>query len=167
MRADGHEYRGFLYAGLMITCDGPRVIEFNVRFGDPEAQVVIPMIEDDLAPHLAAAADGRLLPDPVDFSADKHVGVVLASRGLSWAGDCRSCGSKAGRTRRASSDVLVFHSGTALAGFGRRRLQPACHRGRARAHRRRRRAHLRNRHCTRIWGGLARFRSKACSIGAT
>ena len=60
LRADGHEYRGFLYAGLMLTCDGPKVIEFNVRFGDPEAQVVIPMIADDLAPRLAAAAEGAL-----------------------------------------------------------------------------------------------------------
>ena len=42
MRRDGHEYRGFLYVGLMLTCDGPKVIEFNVRFGDPEAQVVLP-----------------------------------------------------------------------------------------------------------------------------
>ena len=44
MRAEGHEYRGFLYAGLMLTCDGPKVIEFNVRFGDPEAQVVMPAL---------------------------------------------------------------------------------------------------------------------------
>ena len=58
MRAEGHEYRGFLYAGLMMTCDGPKVIEFNVRFGDPEAQVVMPLIDGELAPLLAAAADG-------------------------------------------------------------------------------------------------------------
>ena len=44
MRAEGTEYRGFLYAGLMLTCDGPKVIEFNVRFGDPEAQVVMPLL---------------------------------------------------------------------------------------------------------------------------
>ena len=61
MRAEGHEYRGFLYAGLMLTCDGPKVIEFNVRFGDPEAQAVLPLIESDLLPTLlAAAADGDL-----------------------------------------------------------------------------------------------------------
>ena len=48
MRAEGHEYRGFLYVGLMLTCDGPKVIEFNVRFGDPEAQVVLPLLESDL-----------------------------------------------------------------------------------------------------------------------
>ena len=76
MRADGHEYRGFLYAGLMMTCDGPKVIEFNVRFGDPEAQV-LPLIDDDLAPHLAAAADGRLLDRPLRFGGSRHVGVVL------------------------------------------------------------------------------------------
>ena len=64
MRADGHEYRGFLYAGLMLTCDGPKVVEFNVRFGDPEAQVVLPAIEEDLAPRLVAAADGELVPGP-------------------------------------------------------------------------------------------------------
>ena len=60
LAAEGREYRGFLYAGLMLTCDGPKVIEFNVRFGDPEAQVVIPAIDGALAPHLAAAAAGRL-----------------------------------------------------------------------------------------------------------
>ena len=118
MRADGHEYRGFLYAGLMITCDGPRVIEFNVRFGDPEAQVVIPMIEDDLAPSLAAAADGRLLSTPLTFSRDKHVGVVLASRG--YPGPVTTGAQIEGLTDvSASPDVLVFHSGTVEAGFSR------------------------------------------------
>ena len=58
MAHEGTPYRGFLYAGLMLTCDGPRVIEFNVRFGDPEAQVIIPLIDGDLAPRLAAAAAG-------------------------------------------------------------------------------------------------------------
>ena len=60
MREEGHEYRGFLYVGLMLTCDGPKVIEFNVRFGDPEAQVVLPLLETDLPALLAAAADGDL-----------------------------------------------------------------------------------------------------------
>ena len=111
MRADGHEYRGFLYAGLMMTCEGPKVIEFNVRFGDPEAQVVIPMIEDDLAPQLLAAAEGRLLDRPLTFTAQKHVGVVMASEG--YPGN-----SPAGRViegldgSRDTEGVLVFHSGT-------------------------------------------------------
>ena len=74
LAAEGSPYRGFLYAGLMLTCDGPKVIEFNVRFGDPEAQVVIPMIADDLAPRLATAADGALDPPPMAFRPEPHVG---------------------------------------------------------------------------------------------
>ncbi|HCE01971.1 MAG TPA: phosphoribosylamine--glycine ligase, partial [Acidobacteria bacterium] len=58
--AQGDPYHGFLYVGLMLTADGPRVIEFNVRLGDPEAQVVLPMVSDDLAPVFAAAARGAL-----------------------------------------------------------------------------------------------------------
>src|SRR6476469_3105347 len=81
LASEGQPYRGFLYAGLMLTCDGPKVIEFNVRLGDPEAQVVIPMIADDLAPHLLAAADGALSPERIAFRPGSQVGVVLASRG--------------------------------------------------------------------------------------
>jgi phosphoribosylamine---glycine ligase len=111
MRADGHEYRGFLYAGLMLTCDGPKVIEFNVRFGDPEAQVVLPLVDDDLAPHLAAAADGRLLDRPVRFSSARHVGVVIASAGYpSSAAPNRPIGGL--DEAAAVEGVLVFHSGT-------------------------------------------------------
>src|SRR5690606_778056 len=60
MRAEGTPFTGFLYCGLMLTADGPRVIEFNVRFGDPEAQVVMPLITSPLAPLLDAAARGAL-----------------------------------------------------------------------------------------------------------
>jgi phosphoribosylamine--glycine ligase len=81
MRDDGHEYRGFLYVGLMLTCDGPKVIEFNVRFGDPEAQVVLPLVEGDLATVLSAAADGDLVDRTVPLGSDVAVGVVLASAG--------------------------------------------------------------------------------------
>ena len=110
MRADGHPYRGFLYVGLMLTCNGPKVIEFNVRFGDPEAQVIIPAIEDDLAPHLISAADGALASAP-RYSPMKHVGVVLASAGYpssASAGVPISGLSDAARL----DDVLVFHAGT-------------------------------------------------------
>jgi len=112
---DGHEYCGFLYAGLMLTCDGPKVIEFNVRFGDPEAQVVVPMIADDLAPRLAAAADGALDDRPIAFHPEPHVGVVLASSGYPAPGPMgipiRGLDA-AGRLE----DVLVFHAGTARRG---------------------------------------------------
>jgi phosphoribosylamine--glycine ligase len=112
LRAEGHEYRGFLYAGLMLTCSGPRVIEFNVRFGDPEAQVVIPMIEGDFAPRLAAAADGALDPAPVAFRSAPHVGVVLAAGG--YPGPVEHGFPISGVDEAARlDDVLVFHAGTA------------------------------------------------------
>ncbi len=110
-RAEGHEYRGFLYAGLMLTCAGPKVIEFNVRFGDPEAQVAIPMIAGDLAPRLAEAARGALGPAPIAFRADRHVGVVLASEG--YPGSGRQGLPVSGlEDAEALDDVLVFHAGT-------------------------------------------------------
>ena len=112
--ADGDPYSGFLYVSLMLTKDGPRVIEFNVRFGDPEAQVVLPLIEDSMAGFaesvLLGAATGTLATT-FAFSADKTVGVVLASRGY-------PASSESGREifgldqAAAISGVTVFHSGT-------------------------------------------------------
>jgi phosphoribosylamine--glycine ligase len=111
LSAEGSPYRGFLYAGLMLTCDGPKVIEFNVRFGDPEAQVVIPMIDGDLAPHLAAAADGALDTGRIAFRSAPHVGVVLASRG--YPASSESGVPIDGLDAAAGEDdVLVFHAGT-------------------------------------------------------
>jgi phosphoribosylamine--glycine ligase len=113
--AEGQEYCGFLYAGLMLTCDGPKVIEFNVRFGDPEAQVVIPMIAEDLAPRLAAAADGALDAAPLALRPEKHVGVVLASGG--YPGRSTIGLPISGLAAAAAlPGVLVFHAGTAAAG---------------------------------------------------
>jgi phosphoribosylamine--glycine ligase len=80
LRAEGIDYRGVLYAGLMLTADGPKVIEYNVRFGDPEAQVVLPRLSSDLAALLAGAAAGRIEAEPA-FTADVAVTVVLASEG--------------------------------------------------------------------------------------
>ena len=115
LRAEGCEYRGFLYAGLMLTCDGPKVIEFNVRFGDPEAQVVMPMIADDLAPRLAAAAEGALDGAPVSFRPERHVGVVLASR--EYPASSPGGAPIAGLPNASGlDDVLVFHAGTARRG---------------------------------------------------
>jgi phosphoribosylamine--glycine ligase len=82
LATQGIDYRGVLYAGLMLTADGPKVLEFNVRFGDPETQVVLPRWEGDVAAVLAAAAAGHLddVSPPV-FSADAAVCVVLAAPG--------------------------------------------------------------------------------------
>jgi phosphoribosylamine--glycine ligase len=115
LAAEEAPYCGFLYAGLMLTCAGPKVIEFNVRFGDPEAQVVIPMIEDEIGGRLAAAADGNLDPSPFALSSQKYVGVVVASQGYPGSGPIglpiRGLGAA-----EALDDVLVFHSGTRLTG---------------------------------------------------
>ncbi len=112
LRAEGRPFRGFLYAGLMLTADGPKVLEFNARLGDPEAQVVLPMLAEDLAPILRDAAAGTLGQSSCRFSADALVGVVLASGGYP---DRYETGKAiAGLDRAASeSDVLVFHAGTA------------------------------------------------------
>jgi len=111
LAAEGAEYRGFLYAGLMLTCDGPKVIEFNVRFGDPEAQVVIPAIDEPLAPHLAAAAAGQHDGAAIAFSPDQLVGVVLASGG--YPGAVTTGLPIAGLDAAAAQPgVTVFHSGT-------------------------------------------------------
>lgn len=80
LRSLGVDYRGVLYAGIMITADGPRVLEYNVRFGDPEAQVVLPRLDCDLTALLAEAAGGALRSEP-SFSAQAAVTVVAASAG--------------------------------------------------------------------------------------
>ena len=113
MHAEGHEYRGFLYVGLMLTCDGPKVIEFNVRFGDPEAQVVLPLVEGDLASWLAAAADAALPDTPIALSRDVAVGVVLASAG--YPGPVSPGVPIDGvEEAEAIAGVDVFHAGTAM-----------------------------------------------------
>jgi phosphoribosylamine--glycine ligase len=112
LRAEGTPFRGFLYVGLMLTAEGPKVIEFNVRFGDPEAQVVLPMIEGDLAPRLAEAAAGRLEPTAFRLAPGARVGVVLASGGYPgpFARGKPITGIGAATAREG---VLVFHAGTA------------------------------------------------------
>jgi phosphoribosylamine---glycine ligase len=114
MRTEGTEYRGFLYAGLMLTCAGPKVIEYNVRFGDPEAQVVMPLIDGDLAALLAAAADGDLGGRTVTLRDRVSVGVVLAAEGYPGA---VKTGAPIHGLQEASRlpGVTVFHAGTAAA----------------------------------------------------
>ena len=80
-KAEGIDYRGTLYAGLMLTEKGIRVLEYNVRFGDPETQVLLPMIDGDLVPILLAAAKGESLPDTLKFHSGAAIVVVLAAKG--------------------------------------------------------------------------------------
>ncbi len=116
MASEGTPFRGFLYCGLMLTHDGPKVIEFNVRFGDPEAQVVLPLLDQPLAPLLWAAADGHLKSVSsaalVDSSAPSAaVGVVLAAHG--YPGDVRSGDVITGldEVARDCPGAMVFYAG--------------------------------------------------------
>ena len=115
MRAEGDEFRGFLFVGLMLTAEGPKVIEFNVRFGDPEAQVLLPMISDDLSALLGAAAAGELRASAITARPEVHVGVVLASGGYP---DAYDTGKPIHGIEQAEAmpDVHLFHSGTARRG---------------------------------------------------
>jgi len=118
LRARGIDYRGILYAGLMLTPDGLRVLEYNVRFGDPETEAVVPRMDDDLAAWLAAAADGDLPDGTPGVSADACVTVVVASAGYPAAprtGVPISGVEDAGRL----PGVRVYHAGTARDADGR------------------------------------------------
>jgi phosphoribosylamine---glycine ligase len=104
-------FSGLLYAGLMLTADGPRVLEFNCRFGDPEAQAVLPLISSDLLPVLAEAAAGDLGPSPIELSQDTSVTVVVAAKDYPASGDT---GSRITGIQEATRlGALVFHAGTA------------------------------------------------------
>jgi phosphoribosylamine--glycine ligase len=112
MAAEGFPFRGFLYVGLMLTVEGPKVVEFNVRFGDPEAQVVLPGLDGPLARWLADAASGRLASSGAPTLTRPHVGVVLASGG--YPGVFEKGKLITGlEAAEALPDVIVFHAGTA------------------------------------------------------
>jgi phosphoribosylamine--glycine ligase len=113
MQSEGAPFRGFLYVGLMLTKDGPQVVEFNVRFGDPEAQVVLPRLDEDLSWLLASAATAALPSRPARFRPDPVVGVVLASAGYP---ESSSSGQVITGLDQAAAEpgALVFHAGTAM-----------------------------------------------------
>ncbi|HID11089.1 MAG TPA: phosphoribosylamine--glycine ligase, partial [Candidatus Latescibacteria bacterium] len=112
MAKEGILYRGVLYAGLMITEEGPRVLEFNCRFGDPESQAVLPLLEGDLVEILEAAEEGRLEEVEVRNSDGAAVCVVLASGG--YPGKYEKGKVIEGLEEvEAMPDVVVFHAGTA------------------------------------------------------
>ncbi len=107
----GTPFAGLLYAGLMLTDDGPRVLEFNCRFGDPETQALLPRLESDLLPLLAAAAQGDLSGVEVAVSARAAVTVVVAAAGYPQGGDSGS--PIEGIEDARALGALVFHAGTA------------------------------------------------------
>jgi phosphoribosylamine--glycine ligase len=110
LRRRGIDYRGVLYAGLMLTPEGPKLLEYNVRFGDPEAQVVLPRLSTDLAELLSAAAAGdlRRVPAP-DFADDSCVTVVLAAEG--YPTKPRTGDVIEGIAAAEDRGAMVFHAG--------------------------------------------------------
>ncbi len=107
----GSPFRGALYAGLMLTGEGPSVLEFNARFGDPETQVLVLQLDEDLLPLLDACARGRLAPRPLRWASGASVGVVLAAPGYPGAPET---GTEITGVDRLVGSVKVFHAGTAL-----------------------------------------------------
>ena len=114
LRNEGILYQGCLYAGLMMTATGPKVIEFNARFGDPETQVVLPLLDGDLLPVLEACIDGALAETEVRWQNGATVCVVLAAGG--YPGEYRKGDAIAGLAAAEAKDAMVFHAGTAMAG---------------------------------------------------
>ncbi len=108
--AEGMPYQGILYAGLMLTDDGPKVIEFNCRFGDPEAQVILPRLESDLLELLNAVVDGTLHSVTPVWSTDAAMTVVMSSHG--YPGDYETGIQITGIEAAEASGATVFHAGT-------------------------------------------------------
>jgi len=111
MAAEGNPYRGILYAGLMLTDDGPKVLEFNARFGDPETQVVLPRLDADLLPILEATARGNLSDADIQWNDQATVCVVVASAG--YPGAYEKGKEITGLAMASDRDTIVFHAGTA------------------------------------------------------
>jgi phosphoribosylamine---glycine ligase len=117
MARNGTPFRGVLYAGLMMTAAGPRVLEFNVRFGDPETQALLPRAGDDLLERLREAALGRLADAPLTIASEPCVAVVLAAAG--YPARPRAGDPITGLDEAAALGAEIFHAGTALTTDGR------------------------------------------------
>jgi len=111
MAAEGAPFKGILYAGVMVTKDGPKLLEFNVRFGDPECQVLLVRLESDLLAAMVAASEGRLEPRHLRWGNDVSLCVVMAARGYPGA---YAKGTEIRNLDRAGAvpGVTVFHAGT-------------------------------------------------------
>lgn len=116
LRAEGAPFCGFLYAGIMVTENGPRVLEFNVRFGDPETQPILMRLKSDLVPLLMAATDGRLAHHVAEWDERTALGVVMAAGGYPASYDKGHVIH--GLDQPMPSGVKVFHAGTALSASG-------------------------------------------------
>ncbi len=118
MAAEGRPYRGVLFAGLMLTADGPKLLEHNVRFGDPECQVLMKRLKSDLVPALVATVDGELANFDLRWYDDAALTVVMAARGYPGAYEKGTviCGVE--EAAEADQNVTIFHAGTKRAADG-------------------------------------------------
>ncbi len=114
MAADGRRYQGLLYCGLMVTKDGPKVLEYNVRFGDPETQAVLPRYTGDLLPLLKEVADGHLGQHKPEWSRDPAITVILASEGYpgSYESGKKIEGVDLAKGVEIDEGIRLFHAGT-------------------------------------------------------
>lgn len=110
MKAEDRLFSGILYAGLMLTADGPKVLEFNARFGDPETQAVLPRLKSDLVDIFLAIIDGRLQDMQIEWYEDAAVCVVIASGGYPESSDKGRVIT--GLDQAAKTGAIVFHAGT-------------------------------------------------------
>jgi phosphoribosylamine--glycine ligase len=111
MAQEGTPYTGVLYVGLMIAADGPKVLEFNARFGDPETQAILPRLRTDLVDILLAVLDNKLSQEVVQWNDGACVSVVMASGG--YPGSYKT-GFKITGLDKLDDDIMVFHAGTRL-----------------------------------------------------
>lgn len=113
MKAEGRPFTGIIFFGLMLTPNGPKVLEYNARFGDPEAQVVLPRLKTDIVDVFEAAIDGRLDEITLEWEEENTVCVVLASGGypVEYKKGYEITGLE---TQKDKGDIMVFHAGTAL-----------------------------------------------------
>jgi len=111
LKADGINFRGTLYIGLMLTPSGPKVLEFNVRFGDPETQVILPLVNQDLVPVLIQSARGEALPAKLEIKNQSAMIVVLASKGYP---ESYPTGEVISPPEDATENTQLIHAGTKL-----------------------------------------------------
>jgi phosphoribosylamine--glycine ligase len=111
MKAEGRDFVGILFVGLMLTDDGPRVLEYNARFGDPEAQVVLPRLKNDLVDVIEACIDGRLNEIDLSFEKDAAVCVILASEGYPEHYE-KGFEIQGLEAFKGSDEYIIFHAAT-------------------------------------------------------
>ncbi|OGX12099.1 MAG: phosphoribosylamine--glycine ligase, partial [Omnitrophica bacterium RIFOXYB12_FULL_50_7] len=113
MAQDGMSYRGVLYAGIMMTKDGPFVLEYNCRFGDPETEVILPRLRSDLLPVMVQVANGCLEMESLEWYDKACIAVVMASGGYPGSYE-KGFPIRGLDTAKGQQNVAVFHAGTAL-----------------------------------------------------